>query len=42
MKMLDGYFNDPRITGDPGLMSGLEEIQTIHAKGNNAAPHGGA
>jgi hypothetical protein len=31
MKTVQDYFNDPRITGDPGLMSGPEEIRTIHA-----------
>jgi len=31
MKTVKDYFNDPRITGDPGLMSGPEEIRTIHA-----------
>jgi len=30
-KTLDDYLNDPRITEDPGLMSGPEEIRTIHA-----------
>ena len=31
MKTVQDYLNDPRITGDPGLMSGPEEIRTIHA-----------
>jgi hypothetical protein len=31
MKTVQDYFSDPRITGDPGLMSGPEEIRTIHA-----------
>ena len=31
MKTVQDYFNDPRITCDPGLMSGPEEIRTIHA-----------
>jgi hypothetical protein len=31
MKTVQDYFNDPRITGDSGLMSGPEEIRTIHA-----------
>jgi hypothetical protein len=31
MKTVQDYFNDPRITGDPGLMNGPEEIRTIHA-----------
>jgi hypothetical protein len=31
MKTVQDYLNDPRITGDPGLMSGPEEIRIIHA-----------
>jgi len=31
MKTVQDYLNDPRITGDPGLMSGPEEVRTIHA-----------
>jgi hypothetical protein len=31
MKALKDYMNDPRITSDPGLLSGPEEILTIHA-----------
>ena len=31
MKTVQDYLNDPRITGDLGLMSGPEEIRTIHA-----------
>jgi hypothetical protein len=31
MKTVQEYMNDPRITGDPGLMKGPEEIRTIHA-----------
>jgi hypothetical protein len=31
MKTVQDYFNDPRITGDQGLMNGPEEIRTIHA-----------
>ena len=31
MKTVQDYLNDPRITGDPGLMSGPEEVKTIHA-----------
>jgi len=31
MKTVQDYFNDPRITDDPGLMSGPEEIRIIHA-----------
>jgi len=31
MKTIQDYFNDPRITGDPGLVSGPVEIRTIHA-----------
>ena len=31
MKTVQDYLNDPRITNDPGLMSGPEEIRTIHA-----------
>ena len=31
MKTVQDYLNDSRITGDPGLMSGPEEIRTIHA-----------
>jgi len=31
MKTVQDYFNDPRITSDQGLMSGPEEIRTIHA-----------
>jgi hypothetical protein len=31
MKTVQDYLNDPRITGDPGLMSSPEEIRTIHA-----------
>jgi len=31
MKTVQDYFNDPRITSDPGLMSCPEEIRTIHA-----------
>jgi hypothetical protein len=31
MKTVQDYLGDPRITGDPGLMSGPEEIRTIHA-----------
>jgi hypothetical protein len=31
MKTVQDYLNDPRITGDPGLMSSPEEIKTIHA-----------
>ena len=31
MKTVQDYLNDPRITSDPGLMSGPEEIRTIHA-----------
>ena len=31
MKTIQEYFNDSRITGDPGLISGPEEIRTIHA-----------
>ena len=28
---MQDYLNDPRITNDSGLMSGPEEIRTIHA-----------
>ena len=28
---MQDYYNDPRITGDAGLMSGPEEIRIIHA-----------
>ena len=31
MKTVQDYFNDPRLTSDKGLMSGPEEIKTIHA-----------
>ena len=31
MKTVQEYLSDPRITGDPGLVSGPEEIRTIHA-----------
>ena len=31
MKTVQDYLNDPRITGDTGLMAGPEEIRTIHA-----------
>ena len=31
MKTVQDYLNDPRITSDSGLMSGPEEIRTIHA-----------
>jgi hypothetical protein len=31
MKTVQDYLSDPRITGDPGLMSGPDEIRTIHA-----------
>jgi hypothetical protein len=31
MKTVQDYMNDPRITGDPGLMVGPEEIRVIHA-----------
>ncbi|GHV86356.1 hypothetical protein AGMMS50230_19640 [Spirochaetia bacterium] len=31
MKTIQDYLNDPRITGDLGLMRGPEEIRTIHA-----------
>jgi hypothetical protein len=31
MKTIQEYMNDPRISGDAGLMSGPEEIRTIHA-----------
>jgi hypothetical protein len=31
MKTVQDYLNDSRITGDPGLMSGSDEIRTIHA-----------
>ena len=31
MKTVQDYLNDPRITSDLGLMSGPEEIRTIHA-----------
>ena len=31
MKTIQDYLNDPRITGDSGLMAGPEEIRTIHA-----------
>jgi hypothetical protein len=31
MKTVQEYMNDPRITGDSGLMSCPEEIRTIHA-----------
>jgi hypothetical protein len=31
MKTVQDYLSDPRITSDPGLMSGPEEIRTIHA-----------
>jgi len=31
MKTVQDYLNDPRITGEPGLMAGPEEIRTIHA-----------
>jgi hypothetical protein len=31
MKTVQDYMNDPRITGDTGLMAGPEEIRTIHA-----------
>ena len=31
MKIVQDYLNDPRITGDEGLMSSPEEIRTIHA-----------
>ena len=31
MKTVQDYLNDLRITSDPGLMSGPEEIRTIHA-----------
>jgi hypothetical protein len=31
MKTVQDYLSDPRITGDPGLMSCPEEIRTIHA-----------
>jgi hypothetical protein len=31
MKTVQDYLNDPRITGDPGLMSGPEDIRIIHA-----------
>jgi len=30
MKTVQDYLNDPRITEDPGIMSGPEEIRTIH------------
>jgi len=31
MKTVQDYLSDPRITNDSGLMSGPEEIRTIHA-----------
>jgi hypothetical protein len=31
LKTVQEYMNDPRITGDPGLMAGPEEIRIIHA-----------
>jgi len=31
MKTVQEYLNDPRITGDIGLMSGADEIRIIHA-----------
>jgi len=31
MKTVQDYLSDPRIIGDPGLMSGPDEIRTIHA-----------
>jgi hypothetical protein len=31
MNTVQDYLNDPRITGDQGLMRGPEEIRTIHA-----------
>jgi TRAP-type uncharacterized transport system substrate-binding protein len=31
MKTVQEYLNDPRITGDNGLMSGPDEIRIIHA-----------
>ena len=31
MKTVHDYLNDPRITSDKGLMSGPEEIKTLHA-----------
>ena len=31
MKTVQEYLKDPRITDDAGLMSGPEEIRTIHA-----------
>ena len=31
MKTVQDYLNDPRITSEPGLMSGPEEIKIIHA-----------
>jgi len=31
MKTVQDYLNDPRITGDSSLMSGPEELRTIHA-----------
>jgi len=31
MKTVHDYLNDPRITGEPDLMAGPEEIRTIHA-----------
>jgi len=31
MKTVQDYLGDPRITNDLGLMSGPEEVRTIHA-----------
>jgi len=31
MKTVNDYYNDIRITSDPGLVSGPEEIRIIHA-----------